>query len=59
MEKYTSRLKARIERLNTMLSEEWHAYARAWRLDNITRERLRRALTPEAEHAFLRRFALC
>ena len=59
MEKYTTLIKSGVERLNAMLADEWNAYRRAWRLDNITRERIRRALTPEAEHAFMRRFALC
>lgn len=58
MEKYTSLIKEHFERLNAMLADEWHAYRRAWHLDNLTRERLRRALTPEAETALLRRFAL-
>ncbi|MDE6286147.1 MAG: hypothetical protein K2L99_04040 [Muribaculaceae bacterium] len=58
MEKYTSLIKERFERLNAMLANEWQAYRRAWHLDNITRARMRRDLTPEAETALLRRFAL-
>ena len=48
-----------LSRPNSALTEEWKAYRHLLRIDEITRERLRRAATADDEAAFLRRFAIC